>query len=100
MKVLLDIDDTALIYNKKKKIWEEHPRLHELIKKHSVFLYSGNEKLEYYYALWKTKGFIPKGLPNMSSADVLIDNNADMEVSGVDVKKSYKSINAFFARNK
>ncbi len=93
MKILLDIDDTALITKDKGKTWFEHSRLKELIKLHNVFLYSGNPEIEEFASKWKVKGFFPK-------ADVLIDNDAELWINLVDVKKSYKSIDSFFRFNK
>ena len=96
MKILLDIDDTALISNDRGKTYKEHPRLQELIAKHSVFLFSGNPDIEKYYEQWKPKGFIPKGGFDSPIADVLIDNNDDLHILEVDVKESFPSIDAFF----
>lgn len=100
MKILLDIDDTALISNDRGKTYNEHPRLQELITKHSVFLFSGNPDIEKYYKQWKTKGFIPKGGFNSPIADVLIDNNDDLHILEVEVKESFSSIDAFFNKYK
>jgi hypothetical protein len=100
MKILLDIDDTALISTDRGKTYIEHPRLQELISKHSVFLFSGNPDIEKYYKQWKTKGFIPKGGFNSPIADVLIDNNEDLHILDVDVKESFPSIDAFFKKYK
>ncbi len=100
MKILLDIDDTALIYNKELKIYEEHPRLHELISKHTIILFSGNPDIDKYYKQWKTKGFIPKGGFDFPKADVLIDNNDDLHFNEVEVKESFSSIDDFFKKYK
>jgi hypothetical protein len=99
MKILLDIDDTALISNDSGKTYKEHPRLQELISKHTVFLFSGNPDIEKYYIKWKTKGFIPKGGFDFPTADVLIDNNDDLHILEVDVKESFPSIDAFFNKH-
>lgn len=95
MKILLDIDDTALITKDRGKTWNEHPFLEKLISEHEVYLYSGSPEIEMYYEKWKTKGFIPKGGFDTPKADVLIDNDADLWKSSVSVKKTYKSINSF-----
>ena len=100
MKILLDIDDTAIIYNKKLQTWEEHKRLKELFEKHDVVLFSGSPDIELYYKKWEAKGFIPKGSNHIPKADVLIDNNADLHINEVEVKKSYRSIDIFFKFNK
>lgn len=99
MKILLDIDDTALLTKDRGKTWFEHPRLAELINSHRVVLYSGNPDIEEYYKKWKTAGYIPKYSAGIPTADVLIDNNADMHIADVKVKKSYKSIDAFLKYN-
>jgi hypothetical protein len=95
MKILLDIDDTALITKDRGKTWTEHPKLHELISKHDVVLYSGNPEIEKYFAKWKTKGYIPKGADTFPKADVLIDNDCDLWKENVEVKKCFKTIDAF-----
>lgn len=98
MKILLDIDDTALISNDRGKTYNEHPRLHELISKHTVILFSGNPDIEKYHNKWKTKGFIPKGGFEFPIADVIIDNNDDLHILEVVVKESFPSIDAFFKK--
>lgn len=95
LKILLDIDDTARISKDKGLTYSDHPKLIELIQNYSVYLYSGNPDIAYYAHLWKTCGYIPKGNDSCPKADVLIDNDSDLWVSSVDVKKSFKSINAF-----
>lgn len=95
MKILLDIDDTALITKDRGITWKEHPKLMELIGSYSVFLYSGNPQIAVYAGKWKTVGFIPKGSSFIPKADVLIDNDADLWKDTVEVNKCYKSINAF-----
>jgi hypothetical protein len=100
MKILLDIDDTALIYNKKLKVYKEHKRLRELLLKHHVVLYSGNPDIELYYNKWGAKGYLSKGVDYIPKADVLIDNNADLHICDVEVFKVYKSISSFFKYNK
>ncbi len=96
MKILLDIDDTALITKDKGKTWHVHPRLKELIAKHAVFLYSGNPDIYDYFIKWKTKGYIPKSFDKTPKADILIDNDGELWKTSVDVKKIYKSIDSFF----
>ncbi|MEE9431486.1 MAG: hypothetical protein V3V16_10620 [Melioribacteraceae bacterium] len=100
MKILLDIDDTAILTKDKGKTWFEHSRLKELIKLHNVFLYSGNPEIEEFAAKWKVSGFFPKGNNHIPKADVLIDNDVELWIDLVDVKKTYKSINSFFRFNK
>ena len=100
MKILLDIDDTAIITKDRGKTWQEHPRLKELIEKHEIYLYSGNPDIDNYHEKWKTKGYIPKGFSSIPKADVLIDNNFDLHEADVEVKKCYSSIDTFFRFNK
>lgn len=96
MKILLDIDDTAWLTDDKGKTWHEHPRLMELIGKYDVYLYSGNPDIAEFYLKWKTKGYIPKGNDSYPRGDALIDNNYDLHIEDVDVKKAYDSIDSFF----
>lgn len=96
MKILLDIDDTSLLYDRESAVWREHPRLKELIAGHEVYLYSGNPDISEYCAKWRTKGYISKWSDTVPKADVLIDNNYDLHVNDVMVKKCYDSIDAFF----
>lgn len=96
MKILLDIDDTALIYNKSQKEYLEHPRLDELLDNNEVILYSGNSDIAEYYKKWRVKGFIAKSSDSTPTADILIDNDAELWIDLVSVKKFYKSIDEFF----
>lgn len=96
MKILLDIDDTSLIYNKKIKKYEEHPKLRRLIEEHMVILYSGNPEIKMYAEKWKTNGYILKAEDKLPKADVLIDNDAELWLDFVNVKSFYKSIDEFF----
>ncbi|MBX3007674.1 MAG: hypothetical protein KF816_06555 [Melioribacteraceae bacterium] len=95
LKILLDIDDTARISKDKGRTYSDHPKLKELIQDYSVYLYSGNPDIAEFAHLWKTSGYIPKGNDSYPKADVLIDNDSDLWINSVDVKTSYKSINAF-----
>ena len=92
MKILLDIDDTALITTDNGKTWIEHPRLKELLNKHTVILYSANPDIENYYSKWDTKGFFPKGTHAVPKGDVLIDDQADLFRDLCDVKEHFYSI--------
>ena len=96
IKILLDIDDTALLTSDRGKTWYEHPRLHELIKDHDIYLFSGNPDISNYYSKWKTKGYIPKWGMNSPKAEILIDNNADLHITECEVKFSYTSIDEFY----
>lgn len=95
IKILLDIDDTARISKDRGLTYSDHPKLKELIKDYSVYLYSGNPDIAEYARIWKTTGYIPKGNDSYPKADVLIDNDSDLWIGSVQVKKSFKSINAF-----
>jgi len=55
VKILLDIDDTALITKDRGKTWSEHPLLRALINQYDVVLYSGNPEIAKYHKEWKTK---------------------------------------------
>lgn len=96
MKILLDIDDTALITNDKGKTWKKHPLLEKLISEHRVFLYSGNPEIDNYSKEWKTAGFIPKGSDTFPKADVLIDNDAELWKDSVEVNEIFDSIDSFY----
>jgi hypothetical protein len=96
MRILLDIDDTAILTRDRGNTWNEHPRLLELISKHEVYLYSGNPNIERYYRQWKTRGYIPKSADYRAEADVLIDNDYKLWRECVDVGKCYSSIDRFF----
>lgn len=100
MKILLDIDDTALISKDRGKTWNEHPKLKELIKNYSVYLYSGNPDIANYASFWKTKGYVPKGTDSIPHADILIDNDFNLWKDTVEVFKCYKSIGSFFRAQK
>lgn len=75
MKILLDIDDTSLIYNKEIKQCEEHPQLRRLIEEHTVILYSGNPDIKMYAKKWKANGYILKAEDKIPKADILHYNN-------------------------
>ncbi|MCX6170632.1 MAG: hypothetical protein NTX65_14925 [Ignavibacteriales bacterium] len=75
MKILLNIDDTALISKDRSKTWSEHPKLKELIQNYSVFRFSRNPDIANYAAQWKTKGYIPKCSDSIPKANVLINND-------------------------
>lgn len=95
IKILLDIDDTALLYDKKKKVWLEHPQLRNLIENFNVILYSGNPAIEDYHLKWKTNGFILKAEDCTPKADVLIDNDYELWSKLVNVKRYYRTIDEF-----
>lgn len=96
MKILLDIDDTSLIYNKETKQYEEHPQLRRLFKNHTIILYSGNPDIKMYAEKWKTNGYILKAEDKIPEADILIDNDFELWSELVNVKRYYKSIDEFF----
>lgn len=98
LKILLDIDDTALLTEDRGKTWYEHPLLHQLIREHNVFLFSGNPEINDYYLKWKTMEYIPKGGFNLPKADVLIDNNADLHKEECEVRYCYLSIDKFYSK--
>lgn len=95
MKILLDIDDTAIISEDKGKTYYEHPLLKDLLSKYDVVLFSGNPDIFNYYKKWKAKGYIAKGSDTFPKADVLIDNDYELWQDQVDVKKCFYSIDDF-----
>jgi hypothetical protein len=77
MKILLDIDDTAIITTDGGKTWNRHPLLFDLIDEHKVVLYSGHPDIALFANVWGTTGYIPKGYYNTyPRAGVLIDNHS------------------------
>ncbi len=97
--ILLDIDNTALVYQKDGSA-QEHPRLQELIKKYRVILYSAREDVEFFAKQWNVP-YIWKGYDDLfPEADFLVDDQYEEYLPLVTVKKSYSSINTFFAAQK
>ncbi len=96
MKILLDIDDTAIITNDRGKSWFKHPKLESLISEHKVVLYSGNPDIGKYAQEWKTAGYIAKGTELIPEADVLIDNDPELWKETVDTKMVFNSIDSFY----
>ena len=100
LKILLEIDNTALISNDKGATFYEHPFLRTLIEKHEVFLFSNNPKIAEYSNKWKTSGYYSKGRSIIPIADAFIDKEFKSVKHKVIVKKYYTSIVAFFRYNK
>ena len=100
LKILLEIDNIALISNDKGATFYEHPSLKTLIDKHEVFLFSNNPKIAEYNSKWKTRGYYSKGLSIIPIADAFIDKEFKSIKHKVVVKKYYASIEAFFRYNK
>ena len=62
MKILLDIDDTAIISEDKGKTYTEHPLLNDLLSNYDVVLFSGNPDLFDYFKNGKQKDIFLKAL--------------------------------------
>lgn len=100
LKILLEIDDTALISNDKGVTYFEHPSLKSLLEKHEVILYSNNPKIAEFNSKWKTNGYYAKGKGIIPIADAFIAKEFKRDEHKVVVKKYYASIDAFFRYNK
>jgi len=100
LKILLEIDNTALISNDKGATFYEHPSLKTLLEKHEVILFSNNPKIAEYNNKWKTSGYYSKGKGIIPSADACIDKEFKSQMHKVVVRKYYESIESFFRYNK
>jgi len=100
LKILLEIDNTALISNDKGTTFYEHPSLKTLLEKHDVILFSNNPKIAEYNNKWNTCGYYLKRKGVILFADVYIDKEFRLVGHKVVVKKYYASIDAFFRYNK
>jgi hypothetical protein len=100
LKILLEIDNTALISNDKGATFFEHPSLKNLLETHEVILFSNNPKIAEFNDKWKTSGFYSMGKGMIPSADAYIDKEFKNHVHKVVVRKYYESIDAFFRYNK
>ena len=100
LKVLLEIDNTALISNDKGASFHVHPSLNILLEKHEIILFSNNPKIAEYNSEWKTSGYYSKKQGIIPSADAYIDKDFKRLEHKVVVKKYYASIDAFFRYNK
>lgn len=94
--ILLDLDNTALIYQKDGS-YSEHPKLRLLLKHYRVIIYSARDDIEDFAKRWGVP-YIWKGYDDLfPQADFLIDDQVDEYVRLVDVRKTYSSINRFVA---
>jgi hypothetical protein len=94
--ILLDLDNTALVFNKN-GTFSEHPKLRLLLKHYRVILYSARDDIEEFAKRWGVP-YIWKGYNDLfPQADFLIDDQSDEYEHLVDVKKTYSSINRFVA---
>lgn len=89
------MDDTAWVSRDKGKTWSEHPRLNELLNSYLIYLYSGNPNIKEFAEKWDVKGYYSKGDNQIPNGDVLIDNDAELWIDLVDIKKHYHSIDEF-----
>ena len=90
MKILLDIDGT--IFNNGMM----HSRTRELIEKHDVTLYSSDKMSALILIREFNIKFIHKDSNRKPTADVLIDDYANLFLDFVNVDKYYYSIDEFF----
>lgn len=94
--ILLDLDNTSLIYNKD-GTYSEHPKLRLLLRHYRVILYSARDDIEDFAKRWDVP-YIWKGYDDLfPQADFLIDDQIDEYLKFVEVKKAYGSINRFVA---
>ncbi len=94
--ILLDLDNTALIF-KKDGTYTEHPKLRLLLKHFRVIIYSSRDDLQDFAKRWDVP-CIWKGYDDLfPKADFLIDDETAQFLKLVDVKKAYGSINRFVA---
>jgi hypothetical protein len=100
LKILLEIDNTALISYDKGATFHLHPSLKALIETHEIILFSNNPKIAQYNSEWKTQGYYSKKQGIIPFADVYIDKEFKRLEHKVVVKKYYASIDAFLRYNK
>jgi hypothetical protein len=94
--ILLDLDNTALIFHKDGS-FSEHPKLRLLLKHFRVIIYSARDDIEDFAKRWDVP-YIWKGYDDLfPQADFLIDDQVDEYLELVEVKKAYTSINRFVA---
>ena len=97
-RLLLDLDNTALIYQPD-GTYDIHPKLlTDLLPNYTVILYSAREDIADFAERWNVD-FIWKGDDVIPEADFLIDDQCDLADGLVRVKKMYKSINVFLRKN-
>ena len=94
--ILLDLDNTALIYLKDGS-FTEHPKLRLLLRHYRVIIYSARDDIEDFAKRWDVP-YIWKGYDDLfPKADFLIDDQPKEYRQLVEVKKTYSSINRFVA---
>ncbi|MGE5313523.1 MAG: hypothetical protein ACM3Q4_02395 [Acidobacteriota bacterium] len=94
--ILLDLDNTALIYNKD-GTFTEHPKLRLLLRHYRVIIYSARDDIQDFAKRWGVP-YIWKGYDDLfPQADFLIDDQIEEYEHLVEVKKTYTSINRFVA---
>lgn len=92
--ILLDLDNTVLIYSKRNGEMTIHPKLDHLLDNYKVILYSGRDDIKEFEEKWNVR-YVWKGDDTIPSADFLIDDMFDKWLPMVDVKYGYNSINKF-----
>jgi len=94
--ILLDLDNTALIFNKD-GTFIEHPKLRLLLKHYRVIIYSARDDIQEFAKRWNVP-YIWKGYEDLfPKADFLIDDQTEVYEKLVEVRKTYSSINRFVA---
>ena len=98
-RILLDLDNTALLY-RPDGTYDIHPKLlTDLLPNFTVILFSAREDIADFAKQWDVD-YIWKGDDGIPVADFLIDDQCDLAVGLVRVKKMYKSINGFLQMKK
>lgn len=92
--ILLDLDNTVLIYSKKDGKVTEHPKLNHLLENYEVILYSGRDDIKE-YAEKLSVSYVWKGDDTIPAADFLIDDMFDKWLPMVNVQYGFSSINKF-----
>ena len=95
-KVLLDLDDTALIYSDTTHEYVEHPKLLDMLTQFDVILFSGRTDIQDFAIKWDVP-FISKDEDVNPTADFLVDDSCERWIKYVKVKKGYESIDSFLS---
>lgn len=92
--ILLDLDNTVLIYSKKDGKMTEHHKLRHLMENYEVILYSGRDDIKEYADKWNVR-YVWKGDDTIPAADYLIDDMVEQWLPMVNVHYGFSSINKF-----
>lgn len=91
-RILLDLDNTALLYDSKGNYRIHSKLVTDLLPNYTVILYSAREDVESFAKLWDVD-FIWKSEDRIPEADFLIGDQCEFAGELVCVKKKDKSIN-------